>query len=188
MTSRINNILKPKSKDDLIRDIKSMSKYEFLYRFKDVSIKGFDIGFMKKWVHFFGSSKNTIKKLNNYYWYVWGLFVILQIYQTWIFPSSELFPAGLLEYFSFILSIIITVFLVLFITALVVYIRYVWWQQKNDRYSIDFNIIELNVRMNEFNILNAGENLQRLIDTMGHPSTRGAFLHYDETGDETSNE
>jgi len=93
MTPLIDDVLAPKSKDEVGEDMKRMHLYEFLGTFKTQKfsyIRKMDIGFKKKFyffiLHIFA------RKFNKWYWPFYVAWIINAIFVDWIFPSSDIFP------------------------------------------------------------------------------------------------
>jgi len=169
-------ILKPKSKEDLNKEIHKMSTYEFLYKFRNhnFKIKGLKVGWKKRSMYFLVFSK-FFNKFARCYWILWILWFSIIILKNFI-PFLQTHYINLLEHiFWYMMMTSIVVLLINFI-AIRKFYRYKNKQSKgNANVLIDHIIMAMNdtdrIRiMNEAvneainNAINDENNTRRIIN------------------------
>jgi len=125
-------ILKPKSKEDLNKEIHKMSTYEFLYKFRNhnFKIKGLKIGWKKRSMYFLVFSK-FFNKFARCYWILWTLWFSIIMLKNFI-PFFQTHYINLLEHiFWYMMMTSIVVILINFI-AIRKFYRYKNKQSKDN--------------------------------------------------------
>lgn len=145
MLNSINNILKPKSKEDISKEISKMTTYEFLYKFYNFETKGLKIGFKKKFMHFLIYSKGLVK-YHKYYWIIWGIWFLITIF-SFIFPDS-FFQKEAISLLKDILWYFILIYFLFMLMVLFVHRKFHKYQLKQQYSRID----EINLQLH--NLLN----------------------------------
>jgi len=128
----IENILKPKSNEEVSAEIRGMSAFEFVEMFYSIKIGKLRVGFKKRITHFFISKGGASKLFSRAYYIIWFSWLVLNFGTWWIFPASDLFPEGPFDVFIDVLWFAMMSFLFMWVPAFIIMMRFTKWRNKRN--------------------------------------------------------
>lgn len=128
----IQDVLKPKSHEDVKDEINKMSTFEFCDKFLLYDVRRLKPGFKKLITHSFVSAKSKIrKKVSRIYYTLFFVWLVFDLFKIFVLPrTGMIFAEGPIDVFVDALWYPVMAFFPYYIFGFIVQIRFMRWKRK----------------------------------------------------------